>query len=288
MTEIRELALTESRSLREQYADRTDVLARVKTLAMLPNDLHVTTEMVAVYFEVPVETVKSVVKDNRVELESNGYATMRGESLRSLKDLCGISPQVKSLAVFSRRAVLNVGQLLRDSEVAKAVRTYLLDAEVAPTATEMTKVDWIRQALEIEQQREQLAIENAKLKIKADAFDLWINGKGVYLVGTVAKMRGINLGPKTLWDFLYAEKLLIKAPGTKRHREPYARPDTENWFDVNPVPPERTNGHATSTTCITAYGAEQIRLLLIRRGVIASEQLTLISGGQDSLFGEAI
>jgi len=45
---------------------------------------------------------------------------------------------------------------------------------------------------------------------------------------------------------------------------------------------------ATSITCITACGAEQIRLLLIKRGAIPSEQLTLISGGQDPLLSEAI
>lgn len=167
-----------------------------------------------------------------------------------------------------------------------AIRTH--EAELANSAPVLDEIEVAERYVASLRREKALAIENAKLKIKADAFDLWINGKGVYLVGTVAKMRGINLGPKTLWDFLYAEKLLIKAPGTKRHREPYARPDTENWFDVNPVPPERTNGHATSTTCITAYGAEQIRLLLIKRGIIPSEQLALISGGQDSLFGEAI
>jgi len=122
-----------------------------------------------------------------------------------------------------------------------------------------------------------LTAENAKLKVKAEAYDLWLNGKGCYLVGTVAKMLG--LGPKMLWDFLYAEKLLIKSPGTKRHREPYARPDTKDWFEVEPVPPDRANGHATKTTGVTPYGSEQIRLRLIKRGVLPPQQLALLGGG---------
>ncbi|MET8681169.1 hypothetical protein ABZW18_27235 [Streptomyces sp. NPDC004647] len=42
----------------------------------------------------------------------------------------GSYPQPRSsLALFTRRAVLNVAMLLRDSEVARRVRTYLLDVE---------------------------------------------------------------------------------------------------------------------------------------------------------------
>lgn len=119
--------------------------------------------------------------------------------------------------------------------------------------------------------------ENAKLRVKADQFDSWLNGKGCYLIGTVGKMLGVK--PKALWDFLYAEKILINSPDTKRHREPYSRPDTHGWFEVTAVPPERANGHATRTTYLTPYGAEQVRLRLIKRGLLPHEQLALISGG---------
>ncbi|MFP8883335.1 restriction endonuclease [Streptomyces mangrovi] len=54
---------------------------------------------------------------------------MTGQELRSFKDLSGISPRTRSVAVFSRRTVLNVAMLLRDSIVARQVRAYLLDAE---------------------------------------------------------------------------------------------------------------------------------------------------------------
>jgi hypothetical protein len=129
MTEIQELALTESRSLRAQYADRTDVLDKIKALSLLPDGIHADVPAVANYYEVSIETIKSLVKDNRRELMGNGFATLRGESLRSLKDLGGINAQTSSLAVFPRRAILNVGQLLTESPIAKAVRTYLLDVE---------------------------------------------------------------------------------------------------------------------------------------------------------------
>ncbi|MER5463315.1 restriction endonuclease [Streptomyces sp. NPDC002668] len=126
---LNEAVLLESRSLREGVVARTEVLERVKALSLLPDGIHVTTAMVAAYFEVGVEAVKSLVKDHRDELRANGYRLLTGAELRSFKDLSQIQSRTPSLAIFSRRAVLNVAMLLRDSEVARQVRTYLLDME---------------------------------------------------------------------------------------------------------------------------------------------------------------
>ncbi len=56
---INETALLESKALRDSALDRTDVLDRVKTLSLLPDGMHVTTAMVATYFEVGVEAIRS-------------------------------------------------------------------------------------------------------------------------------------------------------------------------------------------------------------------------------------
>jgi hypothetical protein len=124
-----EAALLESRALRDSVRNRTDSLDRVKALILLPDDIHVTTSMVADYFEVGVEAVKSLVKDHRRELTANGYRILAGQELRSFKDLSGIHPRTPSLALFSRRTVLNVAMLLQDSPVAREVRVHLLDTE---------------------------------------------------------------------------------------------------------------------------------------------------------------
>lgn len=126
---VNEEVLLESRTLRESVAEHTGALDKVKALSVLPDGTHVTTQMVADYFEVGLEAVKSLVKDHRDELKFNGYRLLTGQELRSLKDLSGISPHTRSVAVFSRRTVLNVAMLLRDSVVARQVRAYLLDAE---------------------------------------------------------------------------------------------------------------------------------------------------------------
>ncbi|MFE1323504.1 restriction endonuclease [Streptomyces sp. NPDC058741] len=126
---IDERALLESQTLRSSVLERTDVLDKVKTLSLLPDGLHVTTAMVAAYFEVGLEAVKSLVKDHRTELEASGYHLLTGEELRFFKNLSGTQSRTRSLALFPRRAVLNVAMLLRDSEVARQVRVYLLDME---------------------------------------------------------------------------------------------------------------------------------------------------------------
>ena len=105
------------------------MLDRVKALSLLPDGMHVTTAMVVAYFEVGLEAIKSLVKDHRTELETIGYRLLTGDELRSFKNLSGIQSRTRSLALFSRRTVLNVAMLLRDSEFARQVRTYLLDTE---------------------------------------------------------------------------------------------------------------------------------------------------------------
>ena len=126
---INESALLESKSLRDSVLERTDVLDRVKALSLLPDGMHVTTAMVAAYFEVGLTAITSLVHDHRDELEASGYRVLTGSELTSFKELSGIQSRTRSLALFSRRAVLNIAMLLRDSEVARQVRVYLLDME---------------------------------------------------------------------------------------------------------------------------------------------------------------
>jgi hypothetical protein len=126
-----ELVLVESRTARQQYGSRIDVLEKVRAVPFLPDDLHVTTEGVAAFFDIGVKTVESLVLDNREELEHNGYQVLSGPRLTSFKEVSGIRSRARSLALFDRRTLLNVAMLLRDSEVARQVRRYLLDSEQA-------------------------------------------------------------------------------------------------------------------------------------------------------------
>jgi uncharacterized coiled-coil protein SlyX len=98
---------------------------------------------VARYFEVSTEVIKKVTQRHRPELNENGLHVLRGNELRlfhrdmlSLCDGEGESyPQAATqLTVYGRRTVLNIAMLLRDSDIARCVRTYLLNAEQGPCA----------------------------------------------------------------------------------------------------------------------------------------------------------
>ena len=112
---------------RKENLNHIEVLEQVGTLLSLPNTEFYTTEMVAEYYKVEISTIKSCVFDNKEELENNGYNVLEGEELSSLKKLCQIKSRARSLSLFTKRTVLNVGMLLRDSEVAKEIRNRILD-----------------------------------------------------------------------------------------------------------------------------------------------------------------
>ena len=126
---INDSALLESKSLRNSVLERTDVLDRVKALSLLPGGMRVTTAMVAAYFEVGLKAIESLVIDHREELVASGYRVLTGTELTSFKEVSGIQSRSRSLALYPRRAIPNIAMLLRDSEVARQVRVYLLDME---------------------------------------------------------------------------------------------------------------------------------------------------------------
>jgi hypothetical protein len=133
---MNELALTESKVMREEYINRDNVLDRVKALILLPDNMNVTVEMVANYYEVDKKTLEKVVERHNDEFVSDGLKTLKGSELKDFKgylqNVGNLSDDIKfapSLTLIPRRAILRIGMLLRDSEIAKQVRTYLLNVE---------------------------------------------------------------------------------------------------------------------------------------------------------------
>lgn len=137
--------LLENKQMREECVGRIEVLSKVKELLLLPKTDFATTEMVANYYEVDggVKTIEKVVERNLDELKSNGYSVRNKENLltynMSVKTKRGgfdilndegniiASGSNKGIALFTKRAILNVGMLLRDSLVAREIRTQLLN-----------------------------------------------------------------------------------------------------------------------------------------------------------------
>ena len=118
---------------REENMSRVEVLDKVGTLLSLPNTELYTTEMVANYYEVDKNTIEKLVSRNIDELTKNGYCIKTKQNL--LADKMSVKTKRggfnvldnKGIATFTKRTVLNVGMLLRDSEIAKEIRSRLLD-----------------------------------------------------------------------------------------------------------------------------------------------------------------
>ena len=125
--------------------ERLDVLDKVKELVFMKGTEYMTTQMVADYYERPIDTIATVVKRNREELIKNGYInvkrrdlnnifessewtfkTCRGKTELSNNDLI-INVTNTGLNLFNKRSILNIGMLLEDSPIAEQVRTLLLD-----------------------------------------------------------------------------------------------------------------------------------------------------------------
>lgn len=153
MEDIRynEETLVESREVREKYMERLDVLDKVKQLFLIPGMECLTATQVADFYEVDAETIKKVRQRNSDEFAEDGVhkepitsfrdfnrdivsrsntdvviTPLRGCIKFAYKNTTVVVPNT-GITVYPKRAVLRMGMLLRDSKVAKEVRTQLLN-----------------------------------------------------------------------------------------------------------------------------------------------------------------
>lgn len=119
--------LLEQKELRESVINRLEVLDNVGEILLLPNTEYATTEMVGNYYKVDIEAVQKVIQRNRDELKEDGYKVFKGKELMDIKSKSQLKTRAGSLSLFTKRSILRVGMLLRDSEIAKEIRTKLLD-----------------------------------------------------------------------------------------------------------------------------------------------------------------
>ncbi|EHG33221.1 hypothetical protein [Enterocloster clostridioformis] len=140
-----ESKLLNDKKLRDTYAERIEVLDKVKQLMFLPGTEFQTVKQVADYYEVGEDAIVAIYSRHSDELLVDGmcnksykdFSNLQYESLKTakgkvtfiFKDGTIIDFPTRGQKVFPRRAILRVGMLLRDSEIAKEVRTQLLNIE---------------------------------------------------------------------------------------------------------------------------------------------------------------
>ena len=140
-----EFQLVEKRELREEFIGRMEVLDKVGDLILLPSTEFATTEQVATYYGVTTRHIEDIISNNKEELISDGYGIrkaddfitelnfgnkvtkQRGKFLVEFDENNVVTFAPRGISLFPKRAILRVGMLLRDSEVAKEIRSRLLD-----------------------------------------------------------------------------------------------------------------------------------------------------------------
>ena len=134
---MRQLALIESKELREEYIKKEGVLDKVKKVSYIPTTLIITQEMAANYYEVSLETIKKVIQRNNEELKQDGLKVLKKKEFKKFKedlkketnDNFKLKDKSTSFTLITRTALLRLGMLLRDSKVALEIRNYLLATE---------------------------------------------------------------------------------------------------------------------------------------------------------------
>lgn len=140
---MNELQIIENKELRNKLAKRYEVLDKVKNLITFSDTGLITTQKVAEYYEVNYDAIMKIWERNNDELKEDGALLLKGNEIKEKFAL-----DKKSLSKFRgkfsydnfeftngfnillpRRAVLRIGMLLRDSKIAKEVRTQLLNIE---------------------------------------------------------------------------------------------------------------------------------------------------------------
>ncbi|MBD5534584.1 MAG: hypothetical protein HDQ99_02770 [Lachnospiraceae bacterium] len=140
-----ETQFIDDRTLRDNSVGHYEVLEKVKKLLLIPSFEVMTLKQVADYYEVDPHTVEMICSRNADELDSDGVCRkkvkdfLNSQHVRTEKSSYTttfiydngliITMSNGGLKVFPRRAILRVGMLLRDSEIAKEVRTQLLNIE---------------------------------------------------------------------------------------------------------------------------------------------------------------
>lgn len=152
---VTEEDLIGKKELRDQYIDRLDILEKVKALFLIPEVNLMSTGMVAKFFDVPVDTIKSVYKNNSEEVDSDGVKRLKASEIfdGSMNDLsnfqrvpggvittCADGQKFqltnRDSIYYTPRSIMRLAMLLRDSKVAQEVRTRILDTICKPGVKE--------------------------------------------------------------------------------------------------------------------------------------------------------
>lgn len=143
----KELIYTESKTLRNETLDNIsyDFLDKIKVIPYLTEDMILTVQQVANYYECSMDTVKTLIKRNRDEFEEDGMVVLKGQELKDFKAKLGVGSNepnlsyASSLTLLTKRSLLRIGMLMTSNLLATKIRNYLLNIE---EKTELDRKSW--------------------------------------------------------------------------------------------------------------------------------------------------
>lgn len=296
---------------RAKLSGRVEVLDKVKKLFLLPKLDTMTVEQIAEYYEVGKEAIQSCFKDNRIEISADGVTKYtpkaiierlvpEGHSVKSqyytdfmLSDNVTLRVPNGGINLFSKRAILRIGMLLRDSPIAREVRTQLLNTfektddakKIEDIGTEQEAIAQMGIALvnndimafceaamkynsfkqrHIDQLEAKIDEDKPKVKF-AETFG---SGKETVSVGTYAKMlfdkKGIDIGRNRLFAWMRDNSIVDD------NNIPYQKYMNAGWFMVVSVQKPEVEKNIP-TTRITAKGQRKLFELISKDYNLSSE-----------------
>ena len=143
----KELIYTESKTLRNETLNSIsyDFLDKIKVIPYLTEDMVVTVQQAANYYECSMDTIKTLIKRNRNEFEDDGMTVLKGQELKNFKEDLGVGSNepnlayASSLTLLTKRSLLRIGMLMTSNLLATKIRNYLLNIE---EKTEIDRKSW--------------------------------------------------------------------------------------------------------------------------------------------------
>jgi len=160
-----EMILYESKTMRNQYASKTEVLM---VCGFDSEQEYTTIKATAAFYQVPEGTLKSVLSENRGEFEEDGLRVFTYAELKKDCGKLGIPTSEinhRGHVGLTMRCVLRAGMLLRDSARAKEIRTVLLNER--ERSLPMTEDELVSRALVVAN-RKLLQIESEKKQVEME------------------------------------------------------------------------------------------------------------------------
>ena len=198
----------ESETIRNETLNNVsyDFLDKLKVIPYLTEDMVITLDQTATYYDVSVDAIRTIVKRNRNEFENDGMTVLSGMDLKDFiikicevqSDPHKISTKTRSLTLITKRSLLRIGMLLTNSDLATKIRNYLLNIE---EKTEIDRKSWAiqREVGIIERKRMTSAISKyiPESKHKKFAYPNYTNMIYKILFGYDAKTLKIKRKVKT-------------------------------------------------------------------------------------------